>query len=242
MELKSKKYYDTVCSTKLNSFISGEQDFYNEIISNNSNEKANLSKYVHDFISSYSNTSNSAIDLNSSLQNVYNLLKIIGVSDNNTLLESLENELKTYHIRLKCFLDTLIISIASCFVRLLHHQGNKLNNLVKYSKIISPDIITHINFIDAEITKYDDGKRNKIVHEGSFQDDMIDDLRIFFITGKKIYPNDDDYRKQLNINKQLLIIKKYVRIDRLNFILYNKFVVIHDLLTKSYYDKRNELS
>ena len=242
MELKSNKYFDTIYSAKLSSFILGESDLYNEIISKYSDENPKHLEYINKFITSYSNMSNSALELKSSLQNIFKLFNTIETISNRALLDLLENELKIYHIRLKSFFDTLIISIVIGFGIVLPYRGNKLLYLLKHDTTVTAKIITQLKNINEAIKNYDNGKRNKIIHEGSYQDDSIDGMRILFITGKGMFGNKDDYKIHLIKKKQELIIKKYEQIDDLNLNIFQVIVEIHESLIEFYYAKREELS
>lgn len=242
MELKSNKYYDTICVEQISGFIHGLDDLYNEIISKYPQENYEFLKYLNELSVSYVNTSNSSLDLKSSLQNIYDIINTIETVGESDFSNTLENELKLYYIRLKSFFDTLLISIAFFFNIELPPRGNKLSFLLKHHVIISTDIPTQLNTINKVIHNFDGGMRNKIIHEGSYQDEMIDDMRSRLIISKSMFLSEHEYKLSLIEKKQGLIIKKTELIDELNLILFNKLSEIHDSLTKVYYDKQKELS
>lgn len=208
---------------------------YNELVEIESEIKKEYYLYHKAFSDSINYTYHALTDVESV---VYKITELDNADENEKeifRIHYLEKELKNLHIRLKSLLDILIRWIVKTYRIPMDQNIINLKKIIKKLKKQN-EIYIKLNELSKTINKFDDGKRNIIIHEGRFEDKEIEELHQYSMIG---WITDKD-KYELTLKKKIddLLGKRIDLIDEVCEEFLSSLLEIINLLWDEY--DRNE--
>jgi hypothetical protein len=237
MELKSTLSFEALFN-KLLKIVQPLESDYNYIVERESNTNKIYLLYTRTFLDDLSNIHNFTTDLRKSIFNIENLSGNDDEKRARFIIRELEDGLIDFHIKVKTFWDMIIRFVA--MVNKLHIKNRYHYYEELKEKISSNNVITeYLEEINKIVSTFDNGRRNKIIHEGAFSDEEIKNAEIDAMIGwitKKINP---EYSLQKRVNE--LVENKLTIVDKVCEDILKQLLPLFDLLEEKYYRIANEL-
>jgi hypothetical protein len=235
MELKSKNIFESL-ETEMANFQRSIEIDYNNLIKYENEENNSLLSYMMEVADNLSILHNSMNDLQKILYNINDLFDDIGDSGSDFVIENLKGELKNFHILIKTLLDVLLKYIEVVFRRDISKKSLKTSQKIE----VFPELSDELSNLRELITEFDEGRRNKIIHEGVFEDKMINDVWLYSASGW--FHEKGNYAVNLKNKKIELLNTKIPILDELCFNIITILTTILDSLETEYYRNEKNLS
>lgn len=233
MDLKSKEIFDSL-ETDMANFLNSIQTCYNNIIEYAIEENYIFTSYMLEVSDKLSNLHNIMNDLQIILYSINDLYNGIGDSGSDFVIENLKGELKNFHVLLKTLID-----VSLNFTAVVFRRDITKKSITQKIEVI-PELLDELSNLRELIVEFDEGRRNKIIHEGVFEDKMINDVWLYSAAG--LPREKGNYAVNLKNKKIKLLNTKINILDELCLNIITILANILDASETEYYRNEKNLS
>jgi len=215
------------------------QEDYNALQEHNPEANSKLLIYMNVVLTGTTTEHNIIKDIQSALFEIENLLENDDDERARFIVTGLEKKLKDFHIKIKSLFDVTIRFVATVFRIKINNKMNFYSRL-KEELPVDNQITDFLENIKYNIDNYDKGMRNKIIHEGTFEDNEIRDAHLdgVLMGFRKKHKFKKSFAEEINE----LVRKKLDSLEQVCIEVLEKLSNVIDLLEEEYYRNDKQLS